>query len=505
VAPPPPLRPQIVISNRQLRDISREALNALEAANVPPQLFVRSGGLVRVRADEKRRLLIEPLSEAALRGRLTRVADFIKITGAGQSAAQPPVSVVRDIQTHPNWPFPALEGVVEIPVLRPDGTILLTPGYDPATGLYYCPDPRLDVSVVSETPTGEEVRAALDLIDEAIGEFPYDSEASKANALAALLTPIVRPACNGPIPLALFDAPQQGTGKTLLGSVSALIATGRPAAATPAPDNDEEWRKRITAMLISGSSIVLIDNLDGQLDSPSLAAALTSTVWRDRILGHSEMTNIPQHATWFASGNNIRLGGDMGRRCYWIRLDAQSSTPWAGRTFRHPDLPAWIAQNRGRLVVASLTLARAWYAAGQPPAPSPTIGSFESWSRTVGGILAHADVPGFLGNLDNLYSSADDENAEWEDFLRELDAVFGGSSFTAKDVSSEVGTSARVLDALPGELSEAWARKSLGVSFNKKLGRAFHKRLNRRHGSDEYRIERAGSKHGTQLWLVAKS
>jgi hypothetical protein len=342
------------------------------------------------------------------------------------------------------------------------------------------------------------------LIDEAIGDFPYDTQASRANAFAALLTPIVRPTFDGPVPLALIDAPQQGTGKTLLSSVIAVVATGRPAAATPAPNNDEEWRKRITALLMGGSSVILIDNLDGQLDSPSLASALTSTTWRDRILGHSEMTNIPQRATWLATGNNIRLGGDMGRRCYSIRLDAKLSEPWRGREFKHPDLLAWSRDNRERLIAALLTIARGWFVRVQPSSQSPKIGSFESWSSTIGGILGFAGVPGFLGNLDALYAGADDETAEWETFLRELYGIFGGRAFTTKEVAAQTALSSVLCDSLPGDLGDAWTKRTQGVSFNKRLGRALRKRLDRRHGSDQYRVEVAGTAHGTQQWRVAK-
>jgi len=40
-------------------------------------------------------------------------------------------------------------------------------------------------------------------------------------------------------------------------------------------------------------------------------------------LGRTEMAkDLPQRATWMATGNNLHVGGDLARRCYWIRLDA---------------------------------------------------------------------------------------------------------------------------------------------------------------------------------------
>jgi hypothetical protein len=48
------------------------------------------------------------------------------------------------------------------------------------------------------------------------------------------------------------------------------------------------------------------------------------------------------------------------------------------------------------------------------------MGGFDRWERVVGGILAHAGVSGFLGNLDQLYEEADEEDSSWETFLELL-------------------------------------------------------------------------------------
>jgi hypothetical protein len=72
---------------------------------------------------------------------------------------------------------------------------------------------------------------------------------------------------DGPTSLHLFDAPTEGTGKGLLATVIALIFTGREVEATAEGSNDEEWRKRLTAFLSEGATIVLLDNLNRTLDS----------------------------------------------------------------------------------------------------------------------------------------------------------------------------------------------------------------------------------------------
>ncbi len=83
--------------------------------------------------------------------------------------------------------------------------------------------------------------------------------------------------------------------------------------------------------------------------------------------------------------------------------------------FRH-ELPGWADEHRGELIHACLTLWSAWLAAGKP-AGSRTLGSFESWARTMGGVLEVAGIPGFLGNVDEVYEEADAESARWRALL----------------------------------------------------------------------------------------
>ena len=340
------------------------------------------------------------MTDLHLRHRLSQVADVVQVSGAHHEQSWhvfPSLSLMRDVLAMETWTFPPVAGLVETPIVRPDGSLLTLPGYDALTRLIYRPAPGVTFPPLAPEPTPDAIQRALALLDEAIGEFPYVDDASKANTLALLLTPILRNAIAGPVPLALVDAPQAGTGKSLLTRVLALIATGRSAAIMTAPAGDEEFRKKITATLLSGTTLILLDNVEGQLLAGSLAAVLTTDTWSDRILGQSLMVTLPQSVTWVATGNNLQLAGDLARRCYWIRLDAQTARPWQRTGFRHPDLLGWVSAHRGALVTALLTLSQAWYHAGQPEAVTPTLGSFEAWTRTIGGILALCRRPGISG------------------------------------------------------------------------------------------------------------
>ena len=510
--------PIIDTSNKQLRDLTTAALQALVSANDPPQTFVRSFDLVRTLSDVHGRPRIEILRESHICGRLARVANFVRYTRNGELRhVPPPIQVVRDFTALGIWPLPPLEGVVEAPVLRPDGSVLDMPGYDAATRLLYIPAPSLNIPAIPKEPSLQDMQRSLALVEETFGDFPYVDESSHANMLGLLLTPVVRQSFKGHVPLALLDAPRAGTGKGLLADAVCLTTTGRAAALMSAPSGDEEWRKRLTSVLLDGPTVITIDNVENKLSSPSLAAVLTAHNWHDRVLGSTSMVTLPQRATWIATGNNIKLGGDMPRRCYWIRLDSQLARPWQRPTdaFRHPNLLGWIAEHRGELLAALLTIARAWYVAGKPPGEVPPLGSFEAWARTLGGILAYAGVKGFLQNLDALYEQNDEETSEWEAFLLAWSDAFGERSVTVAELCDALlpsgqqrlvptgpngesvadACSSALREALPTDLAEGLeieqkrAGGGAASGFRRRLGKALSKKVDTRYG--DLRLERA--------------
>lgn len=503
--------PEVECADRPLRDRREDTVRTLHEANDPPRLFVRGGVLARVYLDERGQTRIGAMDEAALRNRMTDTAEYVQTTDKGTRHVTPPKDVVQSVLSPPDgegWPYPVLENVVQTPVLRQDGTILSDPGYDPATGLIYAPSSDLHLPEIPLEPTAEQVQAALKLLDEAIGQFSYLEDADKANTLALFLTLIMRPVIDGLVPMAVLDAPSPGTGKGLLVETACLIATGQAAAPMSEIHGEDEWRKQITAALYEGEMTIFIDNIEGDLKSAALAAALTAPWWRDRKLGHTERLLLPQRATWMVSGNNVRLRGDLPRRCYQIRLDAKTARPWARTGFKH-HLPTWVPENRGELLGALLTLARSWFAAGCPEAKSSqTLGRFEEWVRTIGGVLEHAGVEGFLNNLDRMYEEAEDEVRQWTAFLAVWHHTFGDKPMHARKVIKDMQdhttvtwgglTTHQLLQVLPDELDGL----EMDRRASRKLGDALDKIKDRRFG--EYRIEQRSRTEGAARWLVLR-
>jgi putative DNA primase/helicase len=402
--------PNINANNEALCEVSSATWNALLDANRPPVVF-RVGGLPAwIETDDDGTPIIKPLTQDRMRHRLARVVRWIRIRKEKELPALPPLAVVKDLLAYPDPLLPVLTRIVESPILAPDGSVQTQAGCNPGSRTYYAPAIGFEVPTVALYPSGKDVDRARAFVDEVLCDFPFESEADRAHAVALFLLPFVRELIDGATPLHLIEKPAPGTGASLLADVLLCPSIGRtPATLTEARDEDE-WRKRLTAKLAHGPSVILIDNLRRMLDSASLSAMITAGTWEDRLLGTSEMVHVPVRCVWVATGNNPQLSNEIARRSIRIRLDAKVDRPWERETFRHPQLREWAAIHRAELVSAALTLARAWIAAGRP-SPSVSLGGFQHWARVVGGILEVATVPGFLTNLDELYEQADAEGA----------------------------------------------------------------------------------------------
>ena len=277
-----------------------------------------------------------------------------------------------------SWRVPPIAGVITTPTLRPDGSVLLEPGYDAATRLFYVPDPTLRMPPLIERPTFRDAEIACELLLGLLDGFPFVSDVSRSVALSMLITPIVRGAL-GVVPLHAAKASTAGTGKSFLVDLACAISTGRPCPVASAAPDIAETEKRLIGLLLSAFPIVSIDNLNGELGGDVLCQAVERPLIRVRPLGRSDIIEIESRACLFATGNALRVTGDMVRRTLLAVLDANMERPELREFERNP--VAEVLANRGTFVAACLTIIRAYVAAGSPGRLAP-VASFEDWSDT---------------------------------------------------------------------------------------------------------------------------
>jgi hypothetical protein len=213
------------------------------------------------------------------------------------------------------------------------------------------------------------------------------------------------------------DASVRGAGKGKLARVCLIPSLG-PGGCTVAalPREEEETRKALTAYLRERRLAVVFDNVAGRIGSAVLAKALTEPVWDDRTLGKSESVRYPVRCVWVVTANNPSYSDEIGRRLVPIRLVPQTDRPELREGFKHPELEAWVTANRADLLWSLAVFVRAWQAAGCP-APHARLGSYETWTRVVGGILETVGYTDLLANREEILAAADPDTAAWESFL----------------------------------------------------------------------------------------
>lgn len=421
--PAPDTRYVIPTQTDDLRVLTAQAWIAVSQWNDPePRLFRRGSLLVRIEHTDRGDPFLVTVDLYRLRHLLARCARWT-VTRTNRETKEkfealikPPLDVCRDLLATPDPPIPLLSRVTDCPVFAADGSIRLTAGYHEPAQTYA--EFAGELPPIPTVPTPQNVQDAVALIlDDVCGDFPFVSAADRCHALALFLLPFARDFITGPTPLHLVEAPTLGTGKSLLAEMLLYPSCGRTLSTMAPAEEDDEWRKRITVMLREGRPAVLLDNLSGVVDSSSLAAAITLPEWSDRLLGQSDSISFPIRLVWVASANNPVVSAEIARRSIRIRIDAGEARPWERQTFRYPHLREHVQSIRPALIAAGITLIRHWIAQERPQSTIRPLGSFESWTAVMGGLVESCGLSGFLGNVEEFYSLADRETAHWEEFV----------------------------------------------------------------------------------------
>lgn len=504
-------------------DVVRAVLAELRRGR--DDIFVSGTTLARVVRTDQGRVQVQPMAvgqdfvnwcDGRLRfyitpedadGQTVRVEKFL------------PVKLASMILRRADYPgVLPLVGISHLPVLRPDGTIAVADGYDPASGLYLDVDDDLKDLSIPEHPTRADVEAAIGQIQDLYAGFPFVDPADRANAVGFLLSVVLKPMFPKLlVPIHAVGAGVQGSGKTLVAQdIPGAVAGGHDS---PTFQGDEkELRKLITATLMtSTATVACFDNIQPGtvFESAVLAQLVTATVWNDRELGRSHNVYRPQDRLWSATGNNLRIGPDLRARTVLIRLDVRDVEDPASRRFEvRLDDPATLTAMRPDLLRACLTVARSWVLAGMPRRlDGPVMRQFTEWSQLVGGLLEHVGITGHLGNQDALVE-VDETTASLGVLLRDvLYAELGSDPFTTEQAVEVLDRHPEHDEHLPTWLQEK-IRRGYGFSddatglhpdsrakLQRSLASTF--RNNRQRYYAGVRVEQAGRRHaGYATWRL---
>ncbi|MFC8124685.1 bifunctional DNA primase/polymerase [Streptomyces sp. NPDC057302] len=462
-----PSRPELDITNEA--DGIDGVLQLMKDGRLP-DLYTRSGGPCWVYRDDNDDPIVQQLGSDNLRAYLAdHVSSFIVKRNPLTEQLQEERELLMPkscstILGRKTWPLPVLRGVVTSPVIRPDGTLLDSLGYDRATGLFL--EPRVPLRRLAPQVTRDSLDKARSIVlDQVLADFPWVAASDRAHFLGALLTPILRPYFHGATPMFVLTATAAGSGKSLLKDI---FRHCYGIADTAWPENDTELRKSITTQLYgTGQPVVVLDNLPNGyvIKSPVLSALLTSEVWGDRVLGATSKVTMPNDRLWIVTGNALRTGGDNGRRVLWVRLDPDCPDPDQRDNFTLGDLRPWLRANASTLVAALVTLVRAWMAAGAPLVRVRK-GDYSGWASMVAGLLDFLGVEGWLADR-NEARDQDDELQEWALFLEMWHETYGAEPLATGALIT--GLPAHV----PRKGDEPPSANQLGIWLKARQGRYF--------------------------------
>jgi putative DNA primase/helicase len=374
--------------------------------------------------------------------------------------------------------------------------LLIEPGYDPVTKLYYKPGSDVGLPPIPERPTKEQAESTLRLLSSLLDGFPFDGEGNKVQkrsvsrsvALAGIMTTVLRGAFRA-TPIFLFLAPEPGTGKTFLVKVISYIATGRAVPGSTGCENKEEMDKRLTADVREAPPILHLNNINFDIESPLLSEITTEGIAKIRPLGKTE--RVPCDCTGmtvFINGNNIRVVGELVRRTLVSMIDAKMERPET-RTFDFDPIEL-VQKDRGAYLAAVFTIARAYMAAGCPEVKGETLAGYEQWSK----LVQHPLI--WLGMDDPLLSTDEARklDPEREGLRARIDALVNCFGVEKEFTASEINQTATELqtDGLLGQhrfrhpdLLDAFSREGKPMS-SKTIGNQLMKDRERR--SNNYYI-----------------
>jgi len=311
---------------------------------------------------------------------------------------------------------------VALPVIRPGGDLELLPtGYDLQTRSFTIPDVTY--------PTDLPFEAAKGCLHRMFASFPFADERSMAVQVAAMLALYVRhlPGGSSLRPGFLWLANKPETGKSVAAKAAQYAVMGRAPAVKM--KKGEQLDKEMEAFMIAGVPSLFLDNVYGGIQSATIDQMLTSEESEGRAMGGHGLFRARNSALLFVTGNRLELNDDATRR--FLVVDIFETGNPADRQVKPDDLlcddvmrsPEW----RSRMLSVCWALVAHWHAQGMPQG-SVVRGSFEAYSRLLGGIV---EAAGYVNpfQLAEIPDAINPDRAEFMDFLKHVVADMGESRY----------------------------------------------------------------------------
>lgn len=354
---------------------------------------------------------------------------------------------------------------VRLPVVRRNGDLELLPwGYDDETGVYTVPGGI-------EYATDWDVSQGKAWVKKWFGSMPFADERSESVMVAGLqyLYSKYLPGGLGLKPGLLFEANQQGSGKSILGKACCAIVLGY--APVGKKKSREELDKEIEAHVKCKSPVIFLDNLYGSLRSATLDQLITSKMITFRLMGGQTITTMRNDAPVIVTGNDLDKNEDAHRRY----LQCMLFEPGNPNERKVPHLldddvmedPEW----RAEALAALWSMVRHWDAKGRPAGPT-TLGSFEAFSHLMGGLVTAC---GYSDPMERPpeHDGVSPEQSDFRSFARGIfDAMVAEEQTTRLWGYEELAKIARALDLFGDKIGDSEHGRRATITRDKLTGEA---------------------------------
>lgn len=364
------------------------------------------------------------LSCAELGGLLNHHAEFYFIRDEGGEYKPLPASYGNTWLHHPGerQRLPNIKLFTRNPVYTDDWR-LTTPGYDPASEIYYA---------------GPEVASRDDThhLDRLLRDFCFKTHGDRTNYIGMLLTAILVPRFIGSKPAVLFNGNQPGLGKTVLGQIISILRDGQSVETASYNPNDEEFEKRLGSIVRRGATTIIVDNAKGKgrsprIDSACLERSITDPILSFRLLGQSQDIRAENSHIFCLTANSPDVSRDLMTRSVVVNLFHEGNPE--RRKFSITDPEGYAQEHRLEILGELIGMVERWKASGMLKANTDSRFNKRGWGDIVGGILECNGDPDFLANSEEAATQLDDTRREFSDLVATL-AEHKQGNWTAKEL-----------------------------------------------------------------------
>jgi hypothetical protein len=278
--------------------------------------------------------------------------------------------------------------VVHVPQIDADGNIRADVGiYEGKDGDY------LVDTGLAEMPPEMSVEDAKAVLADIFGP-DFMEAGNMAPAIAAMMTPHVRGTLldyDAAAPMLVISAREKNSGKSLGARITTSTVSERHRAIWASfPQGEPAVGMQLTSTLRRNPVFLVMDDVNGAIESSKLCAALTSPTFCDREVRTSRDVEVDTRTQFILTSNGAKLLGDLDERSMILHLRGKSMRA-PGKPFLRPGQEAvdYAEANRLRTMGALFSLVRAWIAAGRPK-PSFNYLRSPAWGATVAAVLEHA-------------------------------------------------------------------------------------------------------------------